>query len=77
MRPFRIVVSLALITLVAGCAGTGGAAQQTKSTYFDDVDWERMTKITREAERRGHKVWWINPPQKPLSERRAADDTSP
>ncbi len=74
MRPARTVVSLSLMSLLAGCASTGSANLQSKSTYYDDVDWVRMTKITREAERRGHKVWWVNPPQKPLSERRAVDD---
>lgn len=74
MRPARIIVSLALVSLLAGCASTGGGANlQSKSTYYDDVDWVRMTKITREAERRGHKVWWVNPPQKPFAERRAAE----
>jgi hypothetical protein len=76
MRPARTIVSLALVSLLAGCASTGGANPQTKSTYYDDVDWVRMTKITREAERRGHKVWWVNPPQKPLAERRAAETGS-
>lgn len=69
MRPARTVVSLSLMSLLAGCASTGSANLQSKSTYYDDIDWVRMTKITREAERRGHKVWWVNPPQKPLSER--------
>jgi hypothetical protein len=76
MRPARTIVSLALVSLLAGCASTGSANLQTKSTYYDDVDWVRMTKITREAERRGHKVWWVNPPQKPLAERRAAETGS-
>jgi hypothetical protein len=64
MRPARTLVPLALVCLIAGCASTGGANLQSKSSYYDDVDWERMTQITREAERRGHKVWWVNPPQK-------------
>ena len=71
MRPARTIVSLALVSLLAGCASTGSANLQSKSTYYDDVDWERMTVITREAERRGHRVWWVNPPQTPLAERRA------
>lgn len=75
MRPARTVVSLVLITLLAGCASTGTANLQSKSTYYDDIDWVKMTKITREAERRGHKVWWVNPPQKPLAERRAAENS--
>jgi hypothetical protein len=28
------------------------------------VDWEKTSRITREAELRGHKVWWVHPPQK-------------
>jgi hypothetical protein len=71
MRPARTIVSLALVSLLAGCASAGSANLQSKSTYYDDVDWERMTVITREAERRGHRVGWVNPPQKPLAERRA------
>ena len=73
MRTARIIVSLALVSLLAGCVSTRGANLQSKSTYYDDVDWERMTRITREAERRGHKVWWIHPPQKPAAERQRED----
>lgn len=75
MRPARTVASLVLMSVLAGCASTGGSNLQSKSTYYDDIDWERMTLITREAERRGHKVWWVNPPQKPLAERRAAENS--
>lgn len=75
MRPARTIVSISLVTLLAGCASTGSANLQSKSTYYDDVDWVRMTKITREAERRGHKVWWVNPPQKPLAERNKDETT--
>jgi hypothetical protein len=31
-----------------------------------------MSVITREAEMRGHKVWWVHPPQKRARERTEA-----
>ncbi len=65
MRTSRVLLSLAAPALLAGCAATGGASQPlTKSGYDADVDWEKMTIITRDAEMRGYKVLWVHPPQK-------------
>ncbi len=72
MRTFRVLLSLAVPAVLAGCAATGGSQPLSKSTYYDDVDWEKMTVITRDAEMRGYKVWWVHPPQKRVRERTAA-----
>jgi hypothetical protein len=72
MRTSRILLSLAAPALLAGCAATGGSQPLSKSTYYDDIDWEKMSVITRDAEMRGHKVWWVNPPQKRARERTEA-----
>lgn len=72
MRLSRILLGLSVPALVAGCAATGGSQPLSKSTYYDDIDWEKMTVITREAEMRGHKVWWVHPPQKRVRERTEA-----
>jgi hypothetical protein len=65
MRTSRVLLSLAAPALLAGCAATGGASQPlSKSGYDADVDWEKMSIITREAEMRGYKVLWVHPPQK-------------
>ncbi len=72
MQKSRILLSLAMPAVLAGCAATGGSQPVSKSTYYDDVDWERMSIITREAEMRGYKVWWVHPPQKPARERTEA-----
>lgn len=72
MHASRILLSLAASALLAGCAATGGSQPLSKSGYDADVDWEKMSIITREAEMRGYKVWWVHPPQKRTRERTEA-----
>jgi hypothetical protein len=73
MRTSRLLICLAAPALLAGCAATGGASQPlSKSGYDADVDWEKMSIITREAEMRGYKVWWVHPPQKRARDRAEA-----
>jgi hypothetical protein len=37
--------------------------------YTDDIDWARVNVITEDALRKGYKIVWINPPQKPKEQR--------
>ncbi len=78
MRALRVLAAAMVVSGLAGCAATGGdptasrlSAEQThgQSGYYDDVDWEKMNRITHEAEMRGHKIVWVNPPQKSLAQR--------
>jgi hypothetical protein len=77
----RILAAVAVSTCLAGCATTSGnqladnsgsAGSSSSTGYYDNVDWVKMTRITRDAETRGSKIWWVNPPQKPPAARQAA-----
>jgi hypothetical protein len=74
MRLVRPIALVSLFVLLAGCAASPQREIASRSTYYDDVDWVKMTRITREAELRGYKVWWVNPPQKPAAGRAAASE---
>jgi hypothetical protein len=74
MRAVRSIALVSLFAVLAGCAASPDRVVVSQSTYYDDVDWVKMTRITREAEMRGYKVWWVHPPQKSPAQRAAADE---
>jgi hypothetical protein len=69
MRKFAMVMASSLLLALVGCASTGGSksAMNGSSAFDDDVDYAKMTQITQDALRRGYRIVWIHPPQKPKS----------
>lgn len=67
MRKFAMVTVIGLVVGLAGCAGGASTRSAMKGTNSadDEVDWAKMTIITNDAQRRGYKVVWVHPPQKP------------
>lgn len=67
MRKFALLTVCGLVVALAGCAtaGSNKTAMRGSVSTDDEVDWAKMTIISRDAERRGYKVVWVHPPQKP------------
>lgn len=63
MRKFTAVTMAAAVAVLSGCA-SGSANVAKTSSFHDDVDWDKMTVITRDARQRGYDVVWVNPPTK-------------
>ena len=66
MRRFAMLTAFGMILGLAGCAsGSSNSRSMVAGAYDDEVDWAKMTVITREAENRGYRIVWVHPPQKP------------
>ena len=63
MRKTIAVLAVALVGSLTGCAGTG-QSNVAMSPFDSDVDWDKVTVITRDARARGYDVVWVNPPTK-------------
>ena len=60
-----ILATLAVVFAagLTGCA-TNGEPAVAMSPFDSDVDWDKVTIITRDARQRGYDVVWVNPPTK-------------
>ena len=58
------MISLAMLSL-AGCASSGPTAQ---GMQHYDYDKEYVAAVERAARQRPLKVYWVNPPKKPVDE---------
>ena len=63
MRKFLALATASVVLALSGCAG-GTANVAKQSSFHDDVDWDKMTMLTRDARERGYDVVWVNPPTK-------------
>ena len=55
--------AVAVVGSLSGCA-TSGEPVVAKSPFDSDIDWDKVTVITRDARSRGYDVVWVNPPSK-------------
>lgn len=72
MRRLRSCIAVLAVCAIAGCATTGssdGYRQTSRSSYHDDIDYQKMAIITEDALSRGYRIVWIHPPQKPKGKR--------
>lgn len=62
-KPILAMFAVAVVASLSGCA-TSGEPVVAMSPFDSDVDWDKVTVITRDARSRGYDVVWVNPPTK-------------
>ena len=63
-KPVLSLFAVAIVASLSGCATSGEPAAVAMSPYDADVDWEKVTILTRDARSRGYDIVWVNPPAK-------------